>query len=162
MEEIAWFKDIARYLAQPLVLVGFVLCIVFGVQRALLKAGRIPPLTARAGGSVVHSLVRYGFVIALVVIVLGFTLAMYQVGREPNPGEATSTLKQEATVRDGHTAIKTGRDITIGVHPSAHPVESVASPGAEKESVSRSVSQHASAEGGGIAINAGRDAVIHK
>jgi hypothetical protein len=162
MEEIARYKDVAPYLTQPLVLVGFVLFTVFGVQRALLKAGRIPPLTPRAGGAAVRSLVRYGFVIAFLVIVLGFALALYRAEREHNPLQATSTLGQDAAVREGGTAFNIGRDLAIGHRPSPSPVENTASPSAEKESAVPSVSQDAKAEGGGIAINVGRDADIHK
>jgi len=75
---LAAFKDIAPYLTQPLVLIGFVLLLFFGIHRTLLKAGIIPPLTARTGGKVVQLLLRYGFVVALVVIVLGFALQFYK------------------------------------------------------------------------------------
>jgi hypothetical protein len=40
---LAAFKEIAPYLTQPLVLVGFVLLLFFGLHRSLLKAGIIPP-----------------------------------------------------------------------------------------------------------------------
>jgi hypothetical protein len=75
---LAGFKEVAPYLTHPLVLVGFALLLVFGVHRALLKARIVPPLTPHAGGKVVQNFLRYGFVIALVVIVLGFLLAFYQ------------------------------------------------------------------------------------
>lgn len=79
------FKEIAPYLMHPLVLVGFVLLLVFGVHRALLTAQVIPPLTTHTGGKVVQSFLRYGFAIALVVIILGFALAFYQTQGEHDP-----------------------------------------------------------------------------
>jgi hypothetical protein len=82
---LAAVKEIAPYLEHPLVLVGFVLLLFFGLRRSLLKAGIIPPLSARTGGKVVQLLLRYGFVIALVVIVLGFALQLYRTHRETHP-----------------------------------------------------------------------------
>jgi hypothetical protein len=164
MEDFAWFKDVAPYLMQPLVLVGFVLLIVFGVNGALLKAGIIPPLTPRAGGTMVQNLVRYGFVIALLVIVLGFAFAFYQAQQEHSPAQETSTLKQSATTGQGRTAANAGRDANIGTQPSSQPlpVENAPSPSAGKGAPPLSVNQDAKAEGGGMAINAGRDVNIHK
>jgi hypothetical protein len=164
MEDLAWFKDVAPYLTQPLVLVGFVLLIVFGVYGALLKASIIPPLTPRAGGTMVQSLVRYGFVIALLVIVLGFAFAFYQTQQNHNPAQEISTIKQNATAAQGGTAANAGRDANIGTQPSSQPrpVESAPLPSTEKEPSPLSVNQDAKAEGGGMAINAGRDVNIHK
>ena len=76
------FKDIAPYLSDPLVLTGFVLLLFFGIHRSLLKARIILPLTTRTGGKVVQLLLRYGFLIALLVIVLGFGLAFYKIQKE--------------------------------------------------------------------------------
>lgn len=78
MDTLQAFKDIAPYLTHPLVLVGFVLLLFFGVHRTLIKAGIIPPLDQQTGSAVVQRLLRYGFVIALVVIVLGFGLQLLQ------------------------------------------------------------------------------------
>ena len=85
MEEISGFKEIASYLTNPLVLIGFVLLLFFGVHRALLKAGILPPLTPGAGGKVVQSFLRYGFVIALAIIILGFGFAFFQSHLEHDP-----------------------------------------------------------------------------
>ena len=59
--------------------------LVFGVQHALLKAGIVPPLSARAGGKIVTSILRYGFIIALLVILLGFAFVFYQTRAEHDP-----------------------------------------------------------------------------
>jgi hypothetical protein len=162
MKEMDGFGDIAPYLTQPLVLAGFALFAVLGVHRALLKGGRISPLTARTSGRVVQGLVRYGFVIALLVIVMGFAFALYRTEREHSPAHATSTLKQGATATDGGTAINAGRDLTSGARLSTPVAGNATSPSTEKESAAASVSQDAKAARGGISINAGRDADIHK
>ena len=72
------FADYARYLQHPLTLIGFVLLLAFGVHRTLLRSGIIPPLSARGGSRVVQTLLRYGFVIALATIGLGFGLQFYE------------------------------------------------------------------------------------
>lgn len=77
METLQAFKEIAPYLTHPLVLIGFVLLLFFGIHRTLLKAGILPPLNTRASSKVVRILLRYGFVIAILVIVLGFTLVFF-------------------------------------------------------------------------------------
>jgi tetratricopeptide (TPR) repeat protein len=75
------FSEYARYLQHPLTLIGFVLLLAFGVHRALLRSGIIPPLSAGGGSRVVQSLLRYGFVIALATIVLGFGLQFFETSR---------------------------------------------------------------------------------
>lgn len=68
------FEQIAPYLKDPLVLTGFVLVLFFGFGRAILKAGIIPPLTRVGGYRILARFMLYGFILALLVIVLGFTL----------------------------------------------------------------------------------------
>ncbi|SFO38731.1 tetratricopeptide repeat protein [Nitrosospira briensis] len=98
MEGIAGFKEIAPYLENPLVLIGFVLFLFFGIPLALLKAGILPPLTPRTGGKVVRSFLSYGFVIALLVIALGFAYALFQAHLQHDPdvqkGHAEATRLQ--------------------------------------------------------------------
>ncbi len=68
------FKAIAPYLKHPLVLIGFVLLLFFGIHQKLIESGIIPPLDQAAGSAVVQAILQYGFWIALAVIVLGFSL----------------------------------------------------------------------------------------
>jgi tetratricopeptide (TPR) repeat protein len=72
------FAEYARYLQHPLTLIGFVLLLVFGIHRALLRSGIIPPVSAQHGSRIVQLLLRYGFIIALVTIVLGFGLEFFK------------------------------------------------------------------------------------
>lgn len=72
------FGKLAPYLQHPLVLIGFVLLLVFGIHRLLIKSGIIPPVDQTTGGRIVHTLLRYGFIIALVIIVLGFAYVFLQ------------------------------------------------------------------------------------
>jgi hypothetical protein len=66
------FQKIAPYLKHPLVLVGFVLFLFFGIHRKLIDSWIIPPL--KDGNEVVQAILAYGFWIALAVIVLGIGL----------------------------------------------------------------------------------------
>ena len=67
------FPAIAPYLSNPLVLVGFVLLLFFGIHRTLIKSKIIPPVGPQTGGKIVQLLLRYGFILALVIVVLGFS-----------------------------------------------------------------------------------------
>jgi tetratricopeptide (TPR) repeat protein len=82
MPELGGFAQIAPYLTNPLVLAGFGLLLFFGLLRAVLKSRVMPTVSQTAGGRALASLLRYGFVVALVVIVLGFALAYYRTERE--------------------------------------------------------------------------------
>jgi tetratricopeptide (TPR) repeat protein len=55
-----------------------VLLLVFGIHRALLRSGIIPPVSQQSGSRIVQLLLRYGFIIALVTIVLGFGLEFFK------------------------------------------------------------------------------------
>lgn len=72
MEIPGTFRDIAPFLQHPLVLIGFVILLFFGILTALIKAGIIPPLQKKTAGDIVKRVITFGFIIALLVIVLGF------------------------------------------------------------------------------------------
>ena len=105
----AWlhaFRNIAPYLTHPLVLIGFVLMLFFGIHGQLIDSGIIPPLDQEAGGGVVQAILRYGFWIALAVVVLGFALQFFK-HRKANVEVSASC--GVAAGRNIHT-----RDIMIG------------------------------------------------
>ena len=78
MPDAPGFAAVAPYLTNPLSLVGYVLFLFFGIHRGLIKAGILPPVTQRTGGKIVQLLLKCGFILALVVIVVGFGLAALQ------------------------------------------------------------------------------------
>jgi H+/gluconate symporter-like permease len=100
------FKEIAVYLRHPLVLIGFALLLVFSVHHSLIDAGIIPPLDQQAGSAVVQAILRYGFWIAIVVIVLGFSLQFFKQRRTSG---RKAINKSVVAHRDIHA-----RDIKIG------------------------------------------------
>ena len=75
---ISAFEHIAPFLTQPLVLVGFVLMLVFSIHKQLLKAGIIPKLDKQQGGRIVELLLRYGFFIGVLIMLLGFSWKFYE------------------------------------------------------------------------------------
>jgi len=81
------FEKIAPYLKHPLVLIGFLLLLFSGIHICLIDSGIIPPLTQEAGSGIVYAFLKYGFVIALAVIVLGFALQFFKThhNRPPPP-----------------------------------------------------------------------------
>ena len=83
--EFAAFGEIALHLGNPLVLIGLALLLVFGVHRALIRSGILLPVDQRTSGVIVQSLLRYGFWIAALLIVLGIGYAGYKTHRETQP-----------------------------------------------------------------------------
>lgn len=73
------FENIVPYLTHPLALVGFVLLLFFAFHKALIGSGLIPPVSQQTGGRLLQALLRYGFIIALLVIVLGFGLRFFEL-----------------------------------------------------------------------------------
>jgi tetratricopeptide (TPR) repeat protein len=103
------FAKIAPYLEQPLVLVGFVLLLFFSIHRALIKSGVIPRLSAQSGSKVVASLLRYGFVLALMVVVLGFgkeymTIYYQQTTANEQLRAALNNVNDIVNIREPHIA----------------------------------------------------------
>ncbi|MBM2841467.1 MAG: hypothetical protein HW412_1995 [Bacteroidetes bacterium] len=68
------FKDIAPFLQHPLVLIGFAIMLFFGMVTALLKAGVLPSLPKKTTADLLKRVINLGFVISLLIILLGFWL----------------------------------------------------------------------------------------
>ncbi len=76
MNGISAFGKVATYLTHPLVLVGFVLMLVFGIHKQLLKSGVLQPLSKKESGAVVKLMLRYGFVLGLLIMLIGLALQL--------------------------------------------------------------------------------------
>jgi hypothetical protein len=100
--DVTEFSKVAPYLQDPLVLVGFFLFLAFLFARALLKRGIIPTLPPTAGFKILKSLLLYGFLIGLLLIVLGFGLkyAELRVKEKQAEEELRSKERQAQIDRD--------------------------------------------------------------
>ncbi len=77
MDTLTDFGKIAEFLKHPLVLVGFALMLVFSIHKLVIKSGIVPTLTPTQGGRVVILLLRYGFWLGALIMLLGFGLQFY-------------------------------------------------------------------------------------
>lgn len=78
--DIAGFAKVAGYLTHPLVLVGFVLMLVFGMHRAIVQSGLLPKVSRKDGGEIIKLILRYGFWLGMVLMLAGFALQFSGIG----------------------------------------------------------------------------------
>jgi tetratricopeptide (TPR) repeat protein len=95
------FEKVAPYLTNPLVLIGFVLLLVFGLYQALIRSGILQYIGKQASGRTVQALLCSRFVLALVVTVLGFGYQLYKTHVDAAPRVDVNAIveKLEATHR---------------------------------------------------------------
>jgi hypothetical protein len=110
------FAEIALYLTHPLALAGFALMLVVGVHRALIASGIISPLSQRSSGAVIRLIVHYGFLLALVSIVLGFALQYF----EEHPASSL-TSEPAAPFSDEHPDLS-GARVAISGNVTRSPI----------------------------------------
>lgn len=79
MDFIAGFDKVAKFLKHPLVLVGFALMLIFGVQGKLIDKWIIPQLNQQDGSIIAQLLLSYGFWLGVLIMLLGFGLQFYRV-----------------------------------------------------------------------------------
>ena len=107
------FKDIAPFLQQPLVLVGFVILLFFGILTALFKTNILPALPKKTVGDLVKRIINYGFILALLIIVLGFWEQMQERGKSEGStrggtsGDSIKAVKRDSLVIAHHDTIRT-------------------------------------------------------
>jgi len=68
------FEKFAPYLKDPLVLVGFVLLLFFGIARFLIKSRLLTPVSGIKSYRLLQTILLCGFVLSIMVIGLGFGL----------------------------------------------------------------------------------------
>jgi len=57
--DITGFDKVAQYLTHPLVLVGFVLMLVFGIHSQLMKSGLLSKVDKKDSSEIIKLLLRY-------------------------------------------------------------------------------------------------------
>jgi hypothetical protein len=88
------FEKVAPYLKDPLVLVGFALLLFFGFARTLFRSGLLKPVAGQRAYRVLQAVVLYGFVLGVLVVVLGFGLKYRDLSEADRRG-AVQLLKGE-------------------------------------------------------------------
>jgi hypothetical protein len=102
LPSIGEFSKVAPYLTNPLVLIGFVLLLVFGIHRALIKSGILPPVSKTESAKIVRLLLHYGFIVALLLIFLGFGLVAWNSHAQKTGNAITSGPQSPAVTGDGN------------------------------------------------------------
>lgn len=93
MEKLS-FEAIAPYLKDPLVLVGFVLLLFFGIARSLIKSRLLSPVSGIKSYRLLQMILLGGFVLSVVVIGLGFGLK-YRELSEAEQRNAIGLMRRE-------------------------------------------------------------------
>lgn len=88
------FENIAPYLEDPLVLIGFFVFIAFSFARYLVKQNLFPQLTQDGSVFILKLILSYGFLIGILIITLGFGLK-YQELDEKEQRASISVLVSE-------------------------------------------------------------------
>ncbi|MCI5113264.1 MAG: hypothetical protein D3912_00250, partial [Candidatus Electrothrix sp. AX1] len=71
---IIGFEKIAPHLSNPLILVGFVLMLAYGIHGQLMKSGLLRQVSEEDSGLIIRLFLRYGFWLALVLLLAGVGL----------------------------------------------------------------------------------------
>jgi tetratricopeptide (TPR) repeat protein len=118
-EEASGFSAIAPYLQHPLVLAGFALFLVFGLLCAFLGSDKLQQVRRPGSGRLLATVLRYGFVLACIVLILGFGLVFY---REFGAEQARVERDQAVAVaaRDAEERLVGGLFAELG-EQGAHP-----------------------------------------
>ncbi|MGR0480550.1 MAG: tetratricopeptide repeat protein [Candidatus Electronema sp. V4] len=75
--DISSFEKIAPHLANPLVLVGFVLLLAYGIHWQLMKSGLLSKVDKKDSGIIIRLFLRYGFWLALTLLLAGVGLSAW-------------------------------------------------------------------------------------
>jgi len=90
------FAQIAPYLKDPLVLVGFFMFLFFGFGRFVIKSRLIPQLSQRHGYRVLQTFLLYGFIAGLLIIALGFGLKYRELSKSEQDHVLTMLSQESA------------------------------------------------------------------
>ncbi|MCI5219893.1 MAG: tetratricopeptide repeat protein [Candidatus Electrothrix sp. LOE2] len=77
---ITGFDKVAPYLTNPLVLAGFGLMLAYGIHWQLMRSGLLAQATKKDSALIIRLFLRYGFWLALVLLLAGFGLQFSGIG----------------------------------------------------------------------------------
>jgi tetratricopeptide (TPR) repeat protein len=105
---IAGFEKVAKYLAVPLVLVGFVLMLAFGIHSQLIDSRLLTQVSVEESGAIIRLILGYGFQLGLCVTVLGFGLAAWSkhLDKKVQAIDASKLAKELLTPLQGQLETK--------------------------------------------------------
>lgn len=121
------FHSIAPYLKDPLVLSGFALLLFFGLCRSLIKSGLLPQVTQKGSLLVLRRVILYGFILAIVIILLGFGLKYREMSRREQIAAVqliANELKSDKAIigsiaANTATALETGMTVALALRQSS-------------------------------------------
>lgn len=79
MNEYALIGKLAKFLSPPLIIVGLGLVLYYSFQNQLLQSGLLKPITQKESGETIKRSQNYSFILGLVLMALGFGLAILSV-----------------------------------------------------------------------------------
>ncbi len=88
------------YLSNPLVWIGVALFGTFGLFKLLLRSKLLVPVAQREVAPILHKVLKFGFVLALLVVVCGFGLAFWRVHKEIDRIERAKNLLASEVLSD--------------------------------------------------------------
>ena len=65
-----------KYLNEPLVLIGFTTMLLITLFKTILKKG-VVKLSKRGVERMIHKILLYGFILALIIVMIGFGLSYF-------------------------------------------------------------------------------------
>lgn len=77
--EITYFIKIAQYLTPPLVLVGLAVYLGFSIHSKMLDQDVLSKPNAKDSGNLKRTMLQYGFWLMVMLAILGFSLAFFQI-----------------------------------------------------------------------------------
>jgi hypothetical protein len=116
--DLSAFAKVAPYLGNPLTLAGLVLFLFFTIHRVLIKSGIIPPVSRTQASNIATLFLRYGFAVAILIIVGGFGLAAYQSYLEGAGPPQTIEQKTQGSGSPTFANIKGDINVTVGRPPA--------------------------------------------
>ena len=90
------FQEIAPYLKDPLVLIGFFLFVSLLITRTIITPKLLEPLPATMGFRILRLVLVYGFIIGLLVILLGFGLKYQEIAEQKKTVASLEKMLGEA------------------------------------------------------------------
>jgi hypothetical protein len=79
-----------------------VLLLFFGIHYTLIRSGILTPVSKAESGKIVRLLLNYGFIVALLLIFLGFGLVAWNSHAQKTGNATTSGPQSPAVTGDGN------------------------------------------------------------